>query len=134
LTSNSKRIRGQVVSGEGRGRNFTRLDWARRQFVDKLGIDPFPGTVNLIVVDADSQSVWDRLKNTPGARICNPREGPQDCSARCYRVSIGGQVDGVVVFPEVAGYAEDRVEIIAAIGVRNALGTSDGDSLTLEIQ
>ena len=129
-----RQIGGQVVSGEGRGRNFTRLDWARRQFVDKLGIDPFPGTVNLIVVDADSQSVWDWLKNTPGVLIRNPGEGPQDCSARGYRVSSGGQVDGAVVFPEVAGYAEDQVEIIAAIVVRNALGTSDGDSLMLEIQ
>ena len=134
MKTSDQRICGRIVSGEGRGRHFTRLDWARRQFIDKLGIDPYPGTVNLIVADADSKSVWDRLKDTPGVRISNPNEDIQDCSARCYRVSIGGHVDGAVVFPEVAEYAEDQVEIIAALGVRNALGTSDGDSLTLEIQ
>ena len=42
-------IRGRLVGGIGLGRHFTRLDWARRQFIDKLGIDPFPGTLNVRV-------------------------------------------------------------------------------------
>ena len=133
MTPNGSRIRGQVVSGEGRGRHFTRLDWARRQFVDKLEIDPYPGTVNLIVEDAESRAVWDRLKDQPGVRIDNPNRGPQDCNGRCYRVSIEGQVDGAIVLPEVVGYAADQVEIIAAMGIRDALDINDGDSLVLEI-
>jgi CTP-dependent riboflavin kinase len=92
LRAKGKQIRGRVVSGEGRGRHFSRLAWARRQFIDKLGIDPYPGTLNLIVVDAESRSVWDRLKDKPGVRIHNPNGGPQDCDARCYRVSIGEQL------------------------------------------
>ena len=125
---------GRLASGSGQGKHFTRLDWARRQFLDKLGIDPFPGTINLIVDDWESMKVWNRLKGTPGVRIDNPNDGPHDCDARCNPVSIDGLIDGAIVLPEVAGYSPVQIEIIAAMGVRDALDIDDGDSLRLEIR
>jgi CTP-dependent riboflavin kinase len=35
--------------------------------------------------------------------------------------------------PEVAGYPDDKIEIIAAVGLRAALGLADGDALALEV-
>jgi CTP-dependent riboflavin kinase len=125
---------GRIATGIGQGKHFTRLDWARQQFLSKLGIDPFPGTVNLIVEDSDSMSVWNRLKGTPGVRIANPNDGPHDCDARCYPVSIDGQIDAAIVLPEITGYSPVQIEIIAAVGVRDALGVDDGDSLRLAIR
>jgi CTP-dependent riboflavin kinase len=128
------RIIGRLTTGSGQGKHFTQLDWARQQFLDKLGIDPFPGTINLIVDDSESMKVWNRLKGTPGIRIDNPNDGPHDCDARCYPVSIGGEIDAAIVLPEVAGYPPVQIEIIAAMGVRDALDIDDGDSLRLEVQ
>lgn len=125
-------IRGRVVTGEGRGKHFTRLAWARQQFIDKLGIDPYPGTVNLIVADAVSKSAWNRLKNTPGISIDNPNSGPNDCDARCFPVSIEGVEHAAIVLPEVAGYSPDQIEVIAATEIRSTLDIDDGDSLNLE--
>jgi CTP-dependent riboflavin kinase len=125
---------GRLATGRGRGKRFTQLDWAREQFLDKLGIEPFPGTINLIVDDSESMKVWNRLKGTPGVRIDNPNDGPHDCDARCYPVSIEGQIDGAIVLPEVAGYSPLQIEVIAAERVRDVLGIEDGDSLRLEIQ
>jgi CTP-dependent riboflavin kinase len=102
--------------------------------LDKLGIDPFPGTINLILDDSESIEVWNRLKGTPDVRIDNPNDGPRDCDARCYRVSIDGQIDAAIVLPEVAGYSPVKIEIIAARGIRDALDIDDGDSLRLQIQ
>jgi CTP-dependent riboflavin kinase len=59
----------------------------------RADIDPFPGTINLIVDDSESRKVWNRLKGTPGVRIDNPNDGPHDCDARCYPVSIDRQID-----------------------------------------
>ena len=42
-------IQGIIVSGRGEGAGFTQLDWVRRQFIEQLGIDPHPGTLNLIL-------------------------------------------------------------------------------------
>jgi CTP-dependent riboflavin kinase len=125
---------GRLATGIGQGKHFTQLDWARQQFLDKLGIDPFPGTVNLILDDSESMEVWNRLKDTPGIRVDNPNHGPRDCHARCYPVSIDGRIDAAIVLPEVAGYSPVQIEIIAAVGVRDAFDIDDGDSLRLEIQ
>jgi CTP-dependent riboflavin kinase len=124
---------GRVATGRGEGSHFTQLDWARQQFLDKLGIDPFPGTVNLIVDDSESMEVWNRLKGTPGVRIANPNRGPRDCDGRCYPVSVAGKIDAAIVLPEVTGYSPAKIEIIAAVRVRDALDVDDGDSVRLEI-
>jgi hypothetical protein len=133
-TQPREKIRGLLTSGAGKGQHFTQIDWARRQFIDKLGIDPFPGTVNLTVDGPESMSVWDRIKSTPGMRIDNPNDGPNDCNARCYPVSIEGRLDAAIILPEVANYSTNRIELIAPVRVRDALGINDGDSLTLEVK
>jgi CTP-dependent riboflavin kinase len=127
------RIRGRLVSGIGQGRHFTRLDWARQQFLGKLGIDPFPGTLNLQIEDAAALDRWRRLRETPGIRIDNPNHGPHDCDARCYPIRLAGCIDAAIVWPEVDGYPESQVEIIATRNVRAALGVADGDEIELEV-
>ena len=129
-----ERLIGRVASGRGEGQRFTQLDWAREQFTEKLGIDPSPGTLNLIVDEPEFAEIWNRLKSTPGVRIENPNDGPRDCNARCYPVSVDGQIDAAIVLPEVPGYSAVKVEVIAAVGIRSALGVEDGNRLSLEIQ
>ena len=124
---------GRLVAGVGQGKHFTQLGWARRQFIARLGIDPFPGTVNLVIDEPESQELWQRLRDTPGVRIDNPNSGPRDCDARCYPVVISGGIEAAIVLPEVPGYSPVQVEVIAAVGVREALSVEDGDVIELEI-
>lgn len=126
-------LSGRLATGVGQGRHFTRLGWARTQFVDKLGIDPWPGTLNVVVVDPDAAAVWARLKRAAGTRIENPGSGPRDCGARCYRVLVEGCIAGAVVLPEVDGYPPAQVEVIAAVRLRRALGIEDGDPVRLVV-
>jgi len=127
-------IIGRLATGIGQGKLFTGLDWARAQFMDRLGIDPHPGTVNVIVDDPNSMPVWVRVKRTPGIRIDNPGIGPHDCDARCYPVTVAGRIDGAIVVPEVDGYPPAQVEIVASIGVREALDIEDGDPVEIELK
>lgn len=124
-------IIGRLATGIGQGKHFTRLDWAREQFIERLGIDPFPGTINVIVDDPTQLDAWQRLSRTPGIRIDNPNDGPFDCDARCFLVTISGRIPGAIVLPEVKGYPANQIEIIAALGVRDALGITDGDTIVL---
>ncbi len=125
---------GRLATGIGQGRQFTRLDWVRAQFMERLGIDPYPGTFNVIVDDPNSMPVWVRIKSAPGVRIDNPGDGPHDCDARCYPVTVAGRIDGAIVVPEIDGYPPAQVEIIAAIGVREALGIEDGDTVEIALK
>lgn len=127
-------ISGRAATGIGQGRHFTRLEWARTQFMEKLGIDPFPGTFNMVIDDPDAMQAWVRLKRTAGIRIENPNDGPYDCDGRCWPVTIGGEFDGAIVVPEVSGYPPAQVEIIAPVALREALSIEDGDPVTLELR
>ncbi len=127
-------INGRLVSGIGQGRHFTRLDWARRQFIDRLGIDPYPGTVNLEPDAGSSLDLWRRLRATPGIPIDNPNDGPHDCDARCYRVLIGTDIEAAIVLPEVAVYPETQIELIAPVNVRETLRIADGAAIALHVR
>ena len=126
-------IEGRVATGRGLGRQFTQLDWARRQFIAALGIDPYPGTLNVIVEDAHGLAVWRRLQATPGIAIENPGDGPHDCDARCYLVAVAG-IDAAIVLPEVASYPPGQIELIAAVGLREALALRDGAVVRLVLR
>lgn len=125
---------GRLATGIGMGTSFTQLPWAKEQFVERVGVDPFPGTINVIIDDPESMPVWVRLKQTDGIRMENPNDGPQDCDAKCWLVSINGKIDGAIVFPLVPDYPIAQVEVIAPVGVRDALGIEDGDAVTLTIR
>jgi CTP-dependent riboflavin kinase len=125
--ASGKIVTGRVASGQGEGASFTRLAWARAAFVAQLGIDPFPGTLNLALAD---KSGWIVQRARPGITIRAPN--PSWCNARAYKVRVAGRIAGAVVVPEIAGYPEDKIEIIAAVSLRAALGLADGDLVALE--
>jgi riboflavin kinase len=125
-------LRGRVSGGSGKGSLFTRLEWARAQFIERLGVDPFPGTFNLVLEDDESKAAWCELRSMPGIPIENPGNASNDCDGRCYRVTVDGWIRAAVVVPEVPGYPDDKIEIIAPIGLRDILGKSDGDVVVLE--
>lgn len=124
-------LTGKLVSGVGEAKGFTRLPWARAQFMEKLGIDPFPGTLNIMLDDAAERAKWMLVKADAAILIKPPNA--KFCDARCYRVRIQDRIDGAVVFPAVPGYPDAQIEVIAAVGLREALKLADGDTITLDI-
>jgi phosphoglycolate phosphatase len=122
------RFSGRVVTGCGEGAGFTRLAWVREAFLRELGIDPYPGTLNLLV-DED-RAAWSDLQSRPGQVIDPPNA--QWCRARCYAVRLAGWLPAGVVVPDVPGYPRSQVEIIAALAVRQTLSIADGDRLAIE--
>ncbi len=96
------RIRGRIVEGLRAAGNFTQISWVRKQFISKLSIDPFPGTLNLEIVDLDSLQAFNKLKATRGIEIQS--EDSSFCNAQCYPVFISGLLEGAIVFPLVEDY------------------------------
>lgn len=124
-------LKGVIVSGLGEGRFFTELPWAKGQFIGKVGIDPYPGTLNLRLDRAQVLKRWGELRDQPGITIIPPEAG--FCNGKCFKVLIQGKLPGAIVFPEVAGYPADKLEVIASHNLKEALGVQDGDEITLEV-
>ncbi len=124
-------IKGKIVEGLGIGRDFTRIQWVKAQFISKLGIDPYPGTLNLEVAEGEDLDRFAALKKTPGIEI--PPEDPSFCSGKCYPVLINGRLKGAIVLPVVADYPKNKLELITAENVKKALSVETGDCLEVEI-
>ena len=124
------RLRGTVTSGIGKSQSFTDIPWVKKQFRDKLGIDPYPGTFNLTVLAKDGKKL-DALRGANGIEIV-----PEDnnfCTAISFPVLVGNRVKGAVIIPLVADYPRNKLEIISAENIRQTLSLKDGDLVEVEV-
>lgn len=127
-----QKIGGTLVNGLGKATGFTSLDWAREAFRTQLGIDPYPGTVNMIVSAEPDRAAWRLVKSWPGIIIPPPR--PDWCNSRCYHARINDWIDAAIVLPEIDSYPEHQVELIAAVPVRETLSLTDGDPMVIDVR
>jgi riboflavin kinase len=103
----------------------------KRQFIEKLSIDPYPGTLNLEIIDPESLQTFNALKAMKGIEITP--EDPLFCSAKCYSVLIGGLIKGAILFPLVENYPKNKMELISSQNIKKALSVKAGDHLEVEV-
>ncbi|AVR89665.1 DUF120 domain-containing protein [Thauera aromatica] len=124
-------LEGVVCTGLGAGAQFTTLDWVVDECREKLGFIPWPGTFNVRTQGA--LAGVDRTRLLRSGYSIRIRPAPGYCAAECLVVNIAGRISGAVLFPEVPGYPDGQLEIIAPVPVRRTLGLNDGDRVNLSI-
>ncbi len=127
---NFNKIRGKVTAGLGEGQYYISVGGYKNQFNQKLDFDPYPGTLNLKLIEpfAFAQTAAGSVK-IEGFRNENRTFG--EC--RCYPVKING-IRGAIVRPERSSYPANLVEIIAPVNLRKTLCLSDGDELEVMLE
>lgn len=113
-------INGKVVTGLGEGQYYISLEGYRKQFNQKLGFDPFPGTLNLKLSEPFVENDDDAVK-IEGFRDEDRTFG----ACKCYPLRIK-DIKGAIVRPERSSYPSDLVEIIAPVNLRKTLNISVG--------
>ena len=133
-----RKISGVIFSDLGQAASFMALAWVQQALRKSLGFAPFPATLNVRPKTSEDLQVWgDIRRDMKGVPL--PPAGGEFCSARLFPVDIhraeGGPnpiARGAVLLPEVTGYPEDKIEIVAAVRLKDEFGVQDGDQLTLE--
>ena len=123
-------IAGVVASGLGQGARFMSLPWVRDGVSRLVGFTPYPGTLN-VRLDADMVGVWRRIKEG-GAVVLAPTP-PEPCGARLFPLVVSPDVEAAVIVPDVTGYDEGLIELIAAVHLRSRLGLRDDDRVTVRV-
>ena len=125
-------IKGRVTTGIGGGRYFTQLMWARKQFIERLNFDPYPGTLNLKLEDEEDLQKFTALRKMPGIEI-KPKS-KEYCIGKCFMAIVENTIKGAVVIPLIEPYNPDILEVLSPIGLRDALKLNDGDIIKVRIQ
>jgi len=121
-------LKGEIFSGRGEGAKFIELAWVKKQMEEKLGFTLFPGTLN-VKLTTDSVKTGKLLKKRAGFEIL-PASGY--CRGRFFKAKLN-DIEGAVLIPEVAGYPENIVEVVASANLRETLHLSYGSPVEVEV-
>ncbi len=125
-----KILSGKVITGLGEGQYYISLEGYRTQFRQKLGFDPYPGTLN---IKLDPYSVELRKKISANIKISGFTDQNRTFgSGSCFNVKMS-DIKGAVITPERTHYPEDIIEVIAPVNLRDYLEIKDGSVVQVEI-
>lgn len=127
-------LEGVLFTGLGEGAYYVTRDKYRKQFIEKLGFDPYPGTLNLKLTSEYDTKARSELETYPGIEI----EGFKDESrtfgnVKCYPVVINNKMKGAVIFALRSHYNSSVLEIIAPTYLRSQLKLKDGHKVKVEV-
>jgi len=130
-------LTGTVTSGMGEGRHYITLEGYMTQFREKLGYEPFPGTLN---VDLDEGSVRSRAQLSAVEPITIEGWESEDRTygpAYCYSASLRREDDTYaevhVIAPERTHHGDDHLELIAPDRLRDVLDLSDETEVSITV-
>jgi riboflavin kinase len=104
---------GVVFSGLGEGAYYISQPGYKKQFIEKLGFEPYAGTLNLRVRKEDQEEVR-LLEASPFTLIEGFKNGNRSFGpAKCFRGEVADKVEGALIFPVRTHYAGDVVELIS---------------------
>jgi len=123
-------IEGTVFTGLGEGAYYMSQEGYRKQFRDRLGFDPYPGTLNLRIPAGSA----DEIRSRPGLKIDGFQSGGRSFGGgKCFRVRIGSEAQGVIFIPDRTHYPKDVLEVVSDVNLRERLGLRDGDLVCLTV-
>ena len=131
-------LEGMVTGGMGEGRHYISLPGYNRQFEDRLGYEPYPGTLNVDLLEESvrRRSAVSSLEPVPidGWEDDERTYGPAVCYPATLETADGECYEGAhTIEPERTHHDEDKLEVIAPAKLRDELGLSDDDHLTIYV-
>lgn len=125
-------LRGVVVSGLGEGAYYVSLEGYRRQFIEKLHFNPYPGTLNVRLYE-NYVKYRLYLERIPGIKIEGFTNGQRTYGGvKAFKCRIG-TVDCGLLLIERTSHGPEVVEVIAPVKLRDVLNLKDGSEVSIEV-
>ena len=127
---------GNVVSGMGEGAYYMSLEGYTKQFKEKLGYEPYLGTLNVRLTDQIYMNARLELGKHPSIFIDGFSDGTRTYGwVKCYRATIddGAIANAAVLVLERTHYDDSMLEVIAPISIKQAGGVKNGDRIKIQV-
>lgn len=129
-------IHGIVVEGMKDGAFYLSLEGYKKQVRQKLGFDPFPGTLNLRLTTKTDLENNEKLQKQGGIKISGFKEAKQKRfygGARLYKTKINDSAEGAVIIPDRTHHDHATIEVIAPAFLRKTLRLKNGSAVRLSV-
>jgi riboflavin kinase len=127
-------LEGTVFTGLGEGAYYISKEFYRKQFIEKLGFDPYPGTLNLKLTTEYDLKTRAELETYPAIEIEGFRNENRTFGVvKCYPATIDNKVRGALIFALRSHYDVSVLEVIAPLCLRKKLNLKDGHKVKVEV-
>ncbi|MFQ6095418.1 MAG: DUF120 domain-containing protein [Candidatus Bathyarchaeia archaeon] len=125
---------GVVFTGLGEGAYYVTREPYRRQFIEKLGFDPYPGTLNLRLTSEYDIKTRAELEAYPAIEISGFKNEDRSYGrVRCFHAFVNNKEKGAVVCALRSLYNKSVIEIISPVYLRGRLKLKDGNKVKVEV-
>ena len=127
-------LEGTVFTGLGEGAYYVMKEPYRKQFMEKLGFDPYPGTLNLRLKTEYDVKARNELEAYPAIEVEGfTSEDRTFGPVKCYPLIIENKVKGALLSAMRSHYDASVLEIIAPVSLRRHLKLKDGHKVKVEV-
>jgi len=127
-------LEGTVFTGLGEGAYYTSKEAYKKQFTEKLGFDPYPGTLNIKLASDYDIKTRREIEAYPAIEIAGFKNEDRTFGlVKCYPAIIDNKVKGALVTALRSHYDVSVLEIIAPFCLRKQLNLKDGVKVKVEI-
>ena len=127
-------LEGVLFTGLGEGAYYVNRDRYRKQFIEKLGFDPYPGTLNLKLTTEYDMKTRSELETYPAIVIQGFKDESRTFgSVKCYPTIINNKVKGAIISAMRSHYNSSVLEVIAPTFLRGKLKLKDGNKVKVEV-
>lgn len=127
---------GHIITGMGEGAYYMSLDGYKKQFKEKLGYEPYPGTLNIKLNSMLFVEAKKEMLKYPSINI----EGFSDQSrtfgwVKCYPASINDSknINSSILILERTHYDDSIIELIAPFSIKEQFALKNGDYVKLKV-
>jgi len=127
-------LEGVLFTGLGEGAYYVTKEGYRKQFMEKLGFDPYPGTLNLKLTTDYDMKTRSELEVYPAIEIQGFKDESRTFGpVKCYPAIINNKVKAAVVCAMRSHYNSSVLEVIAPSFLRRQLKLKDGNKVKVEV-
>jgi riboflavin kinase len=127
-------LEGVVFTGLGEGAYYISKENYRKQITDKLGFEPYQGTLNLKISSDYDVKTRMELETYPAVEVEGFKNADRSFGlVKCYPTIIDNKVKGALVIATRSHYDASVLEIIAPVFLRKQLKLKDGHKVKIEV-
>ncbi len=127
-------LEGVLFTGLGEGAYYVSKEGYRKQFIEKLGFDPYPGTLNIKLTTDYDIKTRSELEAYPAVELQGfQNESRSFGNVKCYPAIINNKVKGAIITAMRTHYDASVIEIVAPIYLRSRLKLKDGQKIKVEV-